>query len=77
MTDPPPSISYSSIVSRDSVHIAFLIAALNGIHILAIDIENAYLNATPRERVYTTAGPEFGTEYQGKHVLIVRALYGS
>jgi hypothetical protein len=26
--------------------------------------------------VYTTAGPEFGAELEGKPVLIVRALYG-
>jgi hypothetical protein len=76
MTDPPPSITYSSVVSKDSVRIAFLIPALNNIDILATDIGNAYLNATPREKVYTTAGPEFGADCQGKHVLIVRALYG-
>ncbi len=76
MTDPPPSITYSSVVSRDSILIAFLINALNDINILATDISNAFLNATPREKVYATAGPEFGTVFQGKHVLIVRALYG-
>jgi hypothetical protein len=76
MTDPPASITYSSVVSRDSVRIAFMLAALNDIDVLATDIGNAYLNAHPRERVYTTAGPEFGPELQGKHVLIVRALYG-
>jgi len=76
MTDPPSSITYSSVVSRDSVRIAFMIAALNEIDILACDIGNVYLNASPREKVYTTAGPEFGSELEGKHVLIVRALYG-
>jgi hypothetical protein len=44
--------------------------------ILATDVGNAYLNAEPREKVYTTAGPEFGGELQGKSVLVVRALYG-
>jgi len=24
------------------------------------DVENAYLNAAPREKIYTTAGPAFG-----------------
>jgi hypothetical protein len=76
MNDPPESITYSSVVSQDSVHITFLLAALNGIGILATDIGNAYLNAQPREKVYTTAGPEFGAELQWKAVLIVRALYG-
>jgi len=76
MTDPPSSITYSSVVSRNSVRIAFLLAALNDIDILAYEIGNAYLNATPREKVYTTAGPEFGAELQGRNILIVRALYG-
>jgi hypothetical protein len=52
------------------------LAALNDVPILATDIGNAYLNANPREKVYTTAGPEFGNELQGKSVLIERALYG-
>jgi hypothetical protein len=52
-----------------------MIAALND-DILACDIGNAYLNASPREKVYTTAGPEFGHELEGRAVLIVRALYG-
>jgi hypothetical protein len=62
MTDPPSAITYSSVVSRDSVRIAFLLAALNDVPILATDIGNAYLNANPREKVYTTAGPEFGSD---------------
>jgi hypothetical protein len=76
MMNPPDSITYSSIVSRDSVRIAFLLAVLNDVNILSTDIGNAYLNAKPREKVYTTAGPEFGAELQGRPVLIVRALYG-
>ena len=75
MMDPPASITYSSVVSRDRIHIAFLFAALNDVDLLATDIGNAYFNAEPREKVYTTAGPEFG-ELQGCPVLIVRAFYG-
>lgn len=76
MTDPPATLTYSSVVSRDSVRIAFMLAALNDVDLLAADIGNAYLNAPTRERVYTTAGLEFGAELQGQSVLIVRALYG-
>ena len=57
MTNPPTSLTYSSVVSRDSVRIAFLLAALNDIDILAADVGNAYLNAPTKEKVYTTAGP--------------------
>ena len=76
MTDPPATPSYSSVVSRGSVHIAFMLAAPNDVDLLAADIGNAYLNAPTRERVYTTAGLEFGAELQGQSVIIVRALYG-
>ena len=75
-TKPPSSITYSSVVSRDSVRIALMLAALNEVDILAGDIQNAYLNAACREKVWTIAGKEFGSENIGKRVLIVRALYG-
>jgi hypothetical protein len=74
-TDPPKESTYSSIVSRDSMRIAFTLAALNGLDVLAGDIQNAYLNAGTKEKVYTMAGPEFGSN-TGRPVLIVRALYG-
>jgi hypothetical protein len=60
MTDPPSTLTYSSVVSCDSVRIAFMLAVLNDVDLLAADIGSAYLNAPTRERVYTTAGPEFG-----------------
>jgi hypothetical protein len=75
MTDPPSSLTYSSVVSRDNVRIMFLIAALNDLQILSSDIRNAYLNAPNREKVYTIAGKEFGS-HAGEQDVIVRALYG-
>ena len=75
VTAPPSSITYASVVSRESVRIAFLLAALNDVDILSGDIGNAYLNAPCREKVFTVCGPEFGSD-QGKYAVIVRALYG-
>ena len=75
MTDPPASITYSSAVSRESVRIALLIAALNDLDVLSADVGNAYLNAKCREKVWFRAGPEFG-DRDGSSVVIVRALYG-
>ena len=75
--DVPPHSTYSSVVSRESVRLAFLVAALNGLNICAADIGNAYLNAQCREKVHVTVGPElFGEENAGKTAIIVRALYG-
>jgi hypothetical protein len=75
-TDPPSQTTYSTVVSRDSVRITFLIAALNDIEILSADIGNTYLNAPTKERVHTMAGPEFGPNRIGQTVIIVRALDG-
>ena len=51
MTTSPSSLTYSSVVSRDSVRIALMIAALNGLSTLACDIQNAYLTAPCRENI--------------------------
>ena len=53
----PASITYSSVVSRDSVRIALTIAALNDLDIQACDIQNAYLTEVCRENIWTSAGP--------------------
>ena len=74
-TDPPSSLTYSSVVSRDSVRILLLIASLNDLDILACDIQNAYLTAECREKIYTIAGPEFGSE-EGSTMIVKMALYG-
>jgi len=74
-TDSPTSSTYSSVVSRESVWIAFLIAALNDLQVFAADIGNAYLNAPCREKIWTCAGKEFGSD-EGSVMIIVRALYG-
>ena len=74
-TEAPASITYSSVVSRDSVRIALLIAALNDLDVLSCDIQNAYLTAPCREKVFTVAGDEFGSD-AGKIMIITRALYG-
>ncbi len=51
-TVPPNSITYSSVVSRESVKIAFLIAALNGLDLMSCNIGNAYLNVKCREKIW-------------------------
>jgi hypothetical protein len=66
-TETHASLTYSSVVSRDSVRIAFLTAALNDVNVMTCDIGNAYLNAPCRERIWFVAGPEFGSR-QGQVV---------
>jgi Reverse transcriptase (RNA-dependent DNA polymerase) len=76
LTDPPKETVYSSVVTRESVRIFFLISALNDLDVLACDVQNAYLNAGTKEKNWFVAGAELGSDNIGKPVLIVRALYG-
>ena len=75
MTDTPNTLTYSSVISRDSVRIALTIAALNELSVMACDIQNAYLTADCREKIWTHAGPEFGSE-SGSIMIVMKALYG-
>jgi hypothetical protein len=75
-TEPTKDITFASVVSRDSIRLAFLVAALNDLDILSADVSGAYLNAKAAEKVYTIAGKEFGPERQGRVAVITRALYG-
>ena len=75
MTDTPASITYASVVSRESVRLALMLAALNALELKCGNVMNAYITAPITEKVWTILGTEFGDE-QGKKVIIVRALYG-
>ena len=74
-TEVPAALTYSSVVSRESVRIMLTLAALNEVDILCCDIQNAYLTAKCREKIYTVAGPEFGSE-EGSIMIVEMALYG-
>ena len=69
--------TYAGVVSRETVRIAFVYAALNELDVTAGDIQNAYLTAPTSEKYWTICEPEFGKELQGSKALIVRALYGT
>ena len=75
MTEAPKTLTYASVVSRESVRIALTLAALNDLDVKSADIKNAYLTAPVQEKIWTFLGPEFG-EDAGKKAIIVRALYG-
>jgi Reverse transcriptase (RNA-dependent DNA polymerase) len=74
-TKTPATLTYSSVVSRESVRIALTLAALNDLEVKSSDIENAYLTAPVAEKIWTILGPEFGTD-KGKKAIVVRSLYG-
>ena len=74
-TTAPSSTNYSSVVSRYSVRIPLTVHALNNLRVLMCNIRNAYLTTKCREKIWTLAGLEIGTE-QGKFMFVVRELYG-
>jgi hypothetical protein len=75
MTKAPATITYASVVSRETVRIALLMAALNDLNVKVGDVLNTYTTAPITEKVWTVLGPEFGID-AGKSAIIVRALYG-
>jgi hypothetical protein len=62
----------------DTVRIGFFLGELYGLSCCACDIGNAFLYGKTKEKVYITAGPEFGTSFclHGKNLIINKSLYG-
>jgi hypothetical protein len=76
MTEPTKEETFASVVSRDTVRLFFLLAALNDVELLSCDIQNAYLSAPNKEKVWTKFDDQLGPEYKGRRAIISKALYG-
>jgi hypothetical protein len=74
-TDTSHSMTYASVVSRESVRISLTFAALNDCDVKMAEIENANLTSPTTEKFWTVLGPEFGDD-AGKRAPIVKSLYG-
>ena len=70
-TESPALITCSSVVSRDSVRLAFMIAALNGVDVMSCDLENTYLNAMCRENIWFEGETKCGDD-KGKVLIVVK-----
>ena len=73
--DTPAAITYASVVSRESVRLALMLAALNTLEVKCGNVMNAYITTSITDKVWTILGTKLGAD-QVKKVLIVRALYG-
>ena len=51
MTKAPATLTYASVVSRETVRIALMTAALNDVDVWAADVLNAYITAPCREKI--------------------------
>ncbi|KAL7478062.1 LOW QUALITY PROTEIN: hypothetical protein ACHAW6_003850 [Cyclotella cf. meneghiniana] len=72
MTKAPANLTYTSVMSHNTMHVALLVAVLTK---WAADILNAYITAPSNEKIWTTPGKESGDDC-GWKVMIVQALYG-
>ena len=62
MTEAPKTLTYASIISRETVRIVLTTAALNGLEVKTADVQNAFLAVPCPESIHTTLGPEFGED---------------
>ena len=70
-----PDVTHSSVVSRNSVQLASLIAGLNDLNVMACDISNACLNTPCGEKIWFQGGTDTG-EDKGKVLIVDHALCG-
>ena len=75
-TNPPQAMTYSSVVSRNTVLIILAIVALNEIDVRFFGIGNAYINADVDKKVQFYVSPEFAPKCAGCVTVPVKALYG-
>jgi hypothetical protein len=71
---PATTITYASVVSRETVRLSLTIASLNDLKVKEGDVLNAYITVPVKEKVWTILGPEFGHD-TGKSAIIVHAFF--
>ena len=54
---PPATITYASVVLRETVSIALIVAALSYLQVNTADIQNSYIQAPVAEKIWTVLGP--------------------
>lgn len=74
--DPPKEDVYSGVVSLDTIRLGFLLGSMNNLSVCAADVGTAFLYGKTTEKVFVTAGPEFGPGVAGKRMVIDKGLYG-
>ena len=62
MTKAPATVTYASVVSRETVRIDLMIATLNDLEDKLNDILNVYVQIPVTKKVWTTFDPEFSKD---------------
>ena len=71
LTDVPMYMTYSWVVSRDTVRIGFLMAPLNNLDVLAGEIQNYLLEAPTKYKIFFYAGDEWKAD-KDKVAIVVK-----
>lgn len=66
---------YAATVHTENIRLMFYLLVTNNVNVLTGDVGTAYINAFTEEKVYSSAGPEFGNK-NGYKVIMRKALYG-
>ena len=75
VTEPPETITYASLVSRETVRTSLTLAFLNELPVKVSYIQNAFITALVTEKIWIVLGQEFG-EDAGRKAILVRSIYG-
>ena len=73
--DLPADFTYAPVVSLDYIWILFLLAVMNDLDILMIDISCAFLQSKCKEKIYMVAGRELGGG-EDKILILLKSVYG-
>ena len=63
MTHTMDIISYSSVVTRETLWIALTMTALHDLEVTAVDVLNTYVTPSSREKIWMVLGSEFGDNH--------------
>ena len=61
---------YSGVVAMNLIRLGFTLGELNQLTCCAGDVGNAFLYGKTKEKVYIIAGKEFGTDLEGKQLML-------
>ena len=61
MTEAPATMTYASVVARDTVRIVLLHAALHDLDVKVSDVLNVYIATPVSEKIWTVLGPKFSS----------------
>ena len=75
LIEPLATITYASIVSRDTVGINLELVSLNDFSVKVADIQNDYITAPVTEKIWTVMIRDSGEDYVRKAIVLCD-LYG-